>query len=181
MSDEERSVSRRFDDVEARDVTLDKSAVRSIQAETAELKMSAAGVLRTESANLSMSAAGFTYAKDDVSLNWSNANLMAAGNEVRMQYAGSQFVVANGRVRLSNAAAGAVLAREAQVERGYIGLLVAGKAELAAGTKVLLRPSGAAAMGAGFAGGLLLSLAFLWRLFGRGLKRRSWRSRGVDD
>jgi hypothetical protein len=177
VTDEVRDTTQVTRDVEARDVTLEKSAARSVQAETAELKMSAAGLLKTGSANLSMSAAGFTYARDDVDLSWSSAKLTVAGREIRMQNAGSQLVVANGRVRLSNAAAGAVLAREASIERGYVGLLVAGKAELAEGTKVLLRPGGAAAMGAGFAAGLLLALAFLWPLFGRVLKRRPWRAR----
>jgi hypothetical protein len=158
--------------VHARDVTLDKSAAGAVRAETAELKMSAAALLKTESANLSMSAAGLTYAKDDASLNWSSASLMAAGSEVRMQYSGAQIVAAGGPVRLLSSLAGAVLARTAHADRAYIGLLVAGKAELGEGTKVLLQPGGAAAMGAGFAGGLLLALAFLWKLLARGRRRR---------
>jgi hypothetical protein len=162
-----------IDDVEGRDVSFDKSAARSVQAETAELKMSAVALLKTESASLSMSAAGFTYARDDVNLNWSSANVLAAGSEIHMQYAGAQLVAAGGRIRMSNSLAAALVTRSAHVDRGFIGLLVTGKAELAEGTRVLLRPGGAAAMGAGFAGGLLLSAAFLWRLFARGMKQRT--------
>ncbi len=149
--------------VAGRDVMLDKAATLRVTGETVEVKMSAAGVVKADSVNTSMSAAAVTYAGDDADLSWSRAGLVAAGKEVRMSYAVAQLALAGKRLRVSSGGLGAVLTRQAQVDRGYIGLLVAGKAQIADDTKILLQPTGATALGAGFLAGLLLALAFLWR------------------
>ncbi|MBM3146700.1 MAG: hypothetical protein FJ000_02260 [Actinobacteria bacterium] len=151
--------------------SLDKTAVVKLQAAQADVRMSAVGLLSTESAQLKMSPAALTYARGPVELKLSSANMLVTGGDVNVQYGGAQLLAAGGDARLATAAAGAVIAREVHVERGLVGMLVARDAELADGARVILRPSGAAALGAGFAGGLLLAVAFLWRLLAGGLKR----------
>jgi len=173
-----------LDDVDGQDVTLDKSGARTINAQPADLKMSGAALIKAESANLNMSFAGTVSSKNDATVNWSNVRTVAARGTVRLQYAFSRLVTAGGYIRLNNAVAGAMLARQARVERGYVGLLVAGKAELAEDTRVLVSPRGAAAVAAGVVGGLLLALTFLWSFYARGFRNRGAsraRTRRGDD
>jgi len=151
--------------------SIDKTAVVRLQAGRADVRMSAIGLLSTESAQLKMSPAALTYARGPVELKLSSASMLVTGGDVNVQYGGAQILAAGGDVRLATAAAGAVVAREVHVERGLVGMLVARDAELSDGARVILRPSGAAALGAGFAGGLLLAVAFLWRLLAGGIKR----------
>ena len=153
-------------------VNLDKKAAMRVDAEQADVRMSAVGYLATDNADVKMSPTAVTYAKESAELRLSSANLLAAGNDIHLQYSGGQLIAAKGDVRLDMAAAGAVLSREAHVERGLVGLLVASDVELGEGSRVIMRPAGAAALGAGFAGGLLLALLLLWRLFAGAMKKR---------
>ena len=161
-------------------VAIDKTVAAKLEADTADVRMSAVGYLVTDSANLKMSPTAVTYARGSADMKLSSANMLLAGQDVAMQYSGAQLVGAKGSVDVTMGAAGAILTREAHVDRGLVGLLVAGDVELGEGAKVMLRPAGAAALGAGFAGGLLLAVAFLWRLFAAGIKRRSGGD-GDDD
>jgi len=151
---------------------IDKRAVMRVETGEADVRMSAVGYLAADSAEVKMSPTAFTYARESAELKLSSANLLAAGNDVHLQYSGGQVVAAKNDVRLEMAAAGAVLSREAHVDRGLVGLLIASDVELGEGTRVLLRPAGAAALGAGFAGGVFLAIALLWKLFSSVLKKR---------
>lgn len=158
---------------------VDRKAALKIEAGEASVRMSAVGYLSADSAVFKMSPAALTYARGPVELKFSSASVLASADDVHLQYSGSQIVAAKGDVRLGTAAAGAVLSGRSHVERGLVGLLIAKDVELGEGARVMLRPAGAAALGAGFAGGLLLAVAFLWRLFAGGLKRRG--SGAADD
>jgi len=155
---------------------LDRRVVARVEADEADVRMSAVGYLSADSAEVKMSPTAFTYARGSADLKLSTANVLAVGNDVHLQYSGGQLVAAKGDVRLDMAAAGAVMSREVHVDRGLVGLLIASNVELGEGTRVILRPAGAAAMGAGFAGGLFLAVALLWKLFSGALKKR-----GDDD
>lgn len=157
-------------------LALDKTAVCKLEAADASVRMSAVGYLAADHAELRMSPAAIAHVKGPLDLRFSSASLLAAGGDARVQYGACQMVAAKGDVSLNTAMAGAVLSRQTRVERGLVGMLVANDVELADGARVILRPAGAAALGAGFAGGLLFAVAFLWRLLVSGRKRRGRRS-----
>jgi len=147
---------------------MDRSAAKSIKAETASMERSAVGYLNAESASLKYTVSAVTYARGQANLKWASSSLLAARGDVNVRNGAAQIVGAADSVTIRNGAAAAVLTRNARVESGIVGLLVAGQADLDEKARVLFRPSGAAALGAGFAGGLMLAFAFLWRLFAAG-------------
>jgi hypothetical protein len=158
--------------VTAESVEMNRSAAKSVKAGTVSMERSAAALLTADSATLKYSAAAVTYARGQADLSWASPKLVGAGGDVTIKNGGAQFVAAANSVSIRNGGAAAVVARTARVEGGTVGLLLAGQADIDENARVILRPTGAAALGAGFAGGLFLALVFLWRLFAAGGKRR---------
>jgi len=160
------------DSVTADSVEMNRSAARSVKAGTVSMERSAAAMLNADVASLKYSAAAVAYARNSAELSWASPNLVGAGGDVTLRNAGAQFVAAANGVSIRNGGAAAVVARTARIEGGIVGLLLAGQADVDEKARVLFKPAGAAAAGAGFAGGLIVALVFLWRLFRLGSKRR---------
>jgi hypothetical protein len=139
-------------------LTLNKSAMLNAETDVAELKMSAVGVLKTQSALFKGSAVALALPKGDATLSWSSASVLAAGNDVHVSYGGGQVMAAGNSIDVRNGGAGIAIAGTVRVDRGGVGLLLARHAEIGEDTRVMLQPTGAAALGVGFGAGLLAAL-----------------------
>ncbi len=90
------------------------------------------------------------------------AGFLVAGGDVNLSYGGAGTLIVGGSAELSEASVGQMVAMEASVTDGRVGLLVAGRANLER-SEVMATTQQAAALGAGM--GLVLFL--LSRLFRR--------------
>jgi fumarate hydratase class II len=149
-------------------LTVDKSALGRAQADTAEVKFSAVGALTTQSAALKASSVAAALVKGDASLAWCNAQLVGSANDVTLTNSGGQLMLAGNSIDVHTGGAAVMAARSITVQRGLVGMVIAQNATLGDDTKVLLKPSGAAALGAGFGAGAIVGLL----LAARGLRRR---------
>jgi len=81
---------------------------------------------------------------------------------------GAQWMFSAGDVTVDWGGAALVAAPTVKVERGVVGLVLARRAELGDGVRVLLQPRGAAALGAGVG----LAVATVMAVAGAGVLRR---------
>lgn len=159
------------------ELTLERSAVASLKAESAQLSMSAVGRLQAgkvagrlssaalcqaETAEFDRSSVVAAVCKDGASLDQSMSRLVAAGHNADLHLSAAGAVVAGKSARLRTAGAGIVAAPHVTVDRGWVGLLLAGKADLN-DTKVMVAPGGAAAAAAAFGAALGLALTVFRR------------------
>jgi hypothetical protein len=149
-------------------LTVNKSALGRAQADTAELKFSAVGALTTQTATLKASSVAAALVKGDASLAWSSAQLVGSAHDITLNNSGGQLMVAGNSIDVRTGGAAVMAARTITVQRGLVGMVLAQNADLGDDTKVLLKPAGAAAMGAGFGAGAIVGLVFA----ARGLRRR---------
>lgn len=140
---------------------------------------SAAGVVVSgAAASVDMAWTGAVLASGEASLDKSAANAVVSLSGSRLHQSAAQVVATAGDVEVEYAAAGVVAAPSVTVRRGLVGLLVAGKAELAEDTRVVLRPGGAASLGAAFGIAFAVVSIIGWRsLFKRWMQ---WR-RGDEE
>jgi hypothetical protein len=157
------------------ELTLERSAVASLRAESAQLSMSAvarlqadkvtgrlsaAALCRAETIEFDRSSVGLALSKDSASVSQGMSRVVAAGHNADLHMSAAGAVLAGKTARLRTAGAGIVAAPQVTVDRGWIGLLLAGKADLT-DTKVMVRPGGAAAVAAAFGAALAVGLAVL--------------------
>jgi hypothetical protein len=148
-------------------LTLSKSALGRAQADTAEVKMSAIGALSTQSANIKASSVASAYVKGNASLAWSSAQLVGSTKDVTLTNSGGQIMLAGNDIEVHRGGAAVMAARTVTVHRGLVGMVVAQNAILGDETKVLLKPTGAAALGAGFGAGAIAGLLLAGLMPGR--------------
>jgi hypothetical protein len=148
-------------------LTLNKSALGRAQADTAEVKMSAVGMLTTQSANFKASSVAAALVKGDASLAWSSAQMVGSTKDVTLTNSGGQIMLAGNNIEVLRGGAAVMAARSVTVQRGLVGMVVAQNATLGDDTKVLLKPTGAAALGAGFGAGAIAGLLLAARMLGR--------------
>lgn len=160
------------DSVDADTVEMTRSAARSIKTGSVTMERSAVASLHADVAELKYSAAALTYARERADLSWASPTVVGARGDVTLKNGAAQIVAAGNNVGIRSSAAVAVVARTARVEGGLVGVLLAGQADVDEKARVLLKPAGAAAAGAGFAGGLVVAFAFLWKAFSAAGKRR---------
>ncbi len=93
---------------------------------------------------------GAVLAGGDATVAQGYATALAAAGDATVKQAGAQWLFAAGDVDVEFGGALAVAAPRVTMRRGFVGLLVARHAQFEDGTKVLLKPTGAAALGAAF-------------------------------
>lgn len=120
----------------------------TIEADVVELSDVSAGAVEAQKATLSRAFARSITAQDDVSMTFSAALSVHAGGDVSMTGSATPLLTAGRDARLSGASAGVVAAREARVESGMVGVLLAGSAELGDQTRVLMTGRDALLLGA---------------------------------
>lgn len=120
----------------------------TIEADVVELSDVSAGAVEAQKATLSRAFARSITAQDDVSMTFSAALSVHAGGDVSMTGSATPLLTAGRDARLSGASAGVVAAREARVESGMVGVLLAGSAELGDQTRVLITGRDALLLGA---------------------------------
>jgi hypothetical protein len=142
------------------------------------------GVARGEAVEISRSAVvvsaskgaatvkqGFTgavLAGGDATVAQGYATALAAAGDASVRQAGAQWLFAAGDVNVEYGGAGLIVAPRVTMRRGFVGLLAARNAQLEDGARVMLKPTGAAALGAAFgvAFAVVAAVAF------RGRRRR---------
>ena len=148
-------------------LTLNKSALGRAQADTAEVKMSAVGMLNTQSASFKASSVAAALVKGDASLAWSSAQLVGSTKDVTLSNSGGQLMLAGNNIDVQRGGAAVMAARSVTVQRGMVGMVVGQNVTLGDETRVLLKPTGAAALAAGFGAGAITGLLLAARILGR--------------
>jgi hypothetical protein len=120
----------------------------TIEADVVELSDVSAGTVEAQKATLSRAFARSVSAQDDVAMTFSAALSVQAGGDVSMTGSATPVLMAGRDARLSGASVGVVAAREARVESGMVGVLLAGSAELSNQTRVLITGRDALLLGA---------------------------------
>jgi len=135
-----------------------------IESEVVELQNVSIGSVDAQKATVSRALVRSLTAQDDVAMTLSSALSVRAGGDVSMTGSASPLVMAARDVRLNNSSAAVMTAREARVESGMVGVLLAGSATLGDQTRVVL--SGRDALLFGAAIGIFFPLvAYLLRRF----------------
>jgi hypothetical protein len=134
--------------------------------ETVEISRGAVAVSASKGAvSLKQGLTGAVIAGGDASVAQGYATALAVAGDATVKQAGAQWLFAAGDVDVEFGGAVLVAAPRVTVRRGFVGLLAAKNAVLEDGAKVLLRPTGAAALGAAFgaAFAIVAAVAFLGR------------------
>ena len=94
---------------------------------------------------------------NDVHVERAGGIIFFARQHLSVQQGGGQWFVSTGRLDVRQGGGAALIAKEAQVSEGTVGVLIAGRATMAPGARVLVRatPAVAFAAVAGFAAGWL--------------------------
>jgi hypothetical protein len=146
----------------AESAQLTASAVGRVQSHNTAARFSAVSLSQSETATFERSTVAAAYCKDSATLNQTVSRAVLAGNVAELSMSAGGVVAAGGYARLRNAGAGVVLAPRVSVERGWVGLVLAGKAELGE-AKVMVAPRGMTAAAAAFGAALGITLAALRR------------------
>ena len=97
-------------------------------------------------------------AGNDVHIQQAGGVVFVAKRHLSIEQGGGQVLVSAGTLDVRQGGGTALIAKEAQVSQGIVGVLIAGRATIAPGARVLLRgtPAVALAAVASFAAGWLL-------------------------
>lgn len=113
----------------------------------------------TEAPEMRRATRGFfpVVAGNDVHVERGGGLLFLAKRHLSIEQGGGQWFVSGGTLDVRQGGGAALIAKEAHVSEGYVGVLIAGRATIAPGSRVLLRatPAVAFAAVAGFAAGWL--------------------------
>ncbi|MGQ9550399.1 MAG: hypothetical protein ACUVSY_17030 [Roseiflexus sp.] len=144
---------------------IERPEVRdTVESEVVELQNVSIGSVDAQKVMVSRALVQSVTAQDDVAMTLSSSLAVHAGGDVSMTGSASPLVMATRDVRLNNSSAGVVTAREARVESGKVGIVLAGSVILGDQTRVLL--SGRDALLFGAAVGIFFPLvAYLLRRF----------------
>src|SRR5262245_21068273 len=95
---------------------------------------------------------------NDVHVERAAGIIFLARQQLSVQQGGGQWFVSTGTLDVRQGGGGALIAKEAQVSEGTVGVLIAGRATIAPGVRVLVRATPAVALAAvaSFAAGWLL-------------------------
>jgi len=112
---------------------------------------------------ISMGACVGAVSRRNVSIEQGYGQWVIGAGDATVTQGGAMTMMAGKSISVTQGGAALLLTQSARIEHGNVGLLISGRTELADGSRVLLRPAGAAALG-GALGGVL---ALLCLLFGR--------------
>ena len=117
--------------------------------------------------SITMGACVAAVSRRNVTIERGYGQWLIGAGDMTVKQGGAMTMMAGKSISVTQGGAAMMLTQSARVEHGTVGLLISGKTELADGSRVLLRPAGAAALG-GALGGVL---ALLCLLFGRRMCR----------
>jgi len=154
------------------------TAERAIEAGSLEASLSAIASAKTQSLDatgcaigmanvggdteIKLSATPFVYTKGNASFHQSYASAFIAGNDVAVSQGASPMVVAR-TISFDQGGSCVAVASNVSVKRGFVGLLLAGSAEIGEDSKVLLTGRGVLILAAALLGGFgLVALAMLY-------------------
>jgi hypothetical protein len=160
------------DRVEAKDMRASLSAMVSAEAEQLDATASAVGVASVEGdADVGTSFVGVVSAKGDTTIHQSVAGAVIGGESVSVSQGGSPVLISRA-ISMNTGAGGAILAGEANVQRGWIGVLLTPKATISEDSRVLIGPAAALILSVAVLGGFGIAAYFA----ARGAKRMlAWR------
>lgn len=165
------------DRVEAEHMRASMSAI--VTADTGELDATASvlGVASLEgNADIGTSVVGIVSAKGDTTIHQAVAGAVVGGESVSVHQGGSPILISRA-ISMNTAGAGAMVAGEAHVERGWIGVLLTPRASLSEDSRVLIGPAAALILSVAVLGGFGLAAYFA----ARGARRMlSWRPEFVN-
>jgi hypothetical protein len=117
--------------------------------------------------SITMGACVAAVARRNVSIERGYGQWLIGAGDMTVKQGGAMTMMAGKSISVTQGGAALMLTQSARVEHGNVGLLISGRTELADGSRVILRPAGAAALGGALAG----VLALLCLLFGRRMCR----------
>lgn len=109
----------------------------AVSAEAVNLRDTAIGTVTADKVMLLRSGARNITAGDDITMTLSGAMRVDAGGDMVLSNSGAAMLNASGELHMENSSGGVIVARDAEVRSGVIGLLLARQANLAEGTRVL--------------------------------------------
>jgi len=135
---------------ERQDAVVERSLAFAVRGETATIGQSAVGIVATTGATeVRQGVAASVLSGGGASLAQGYATALVTAGDAHVRQAGAQWMLSAGDVAVEWGGAAVVAAPTVKVERGVVGLVLARRAELGDGVRVLLQPRGAAALGAG--------------------------------
>jgi hypothetical protein len=148
---------------------VERSLAFAVRGETAMIRQSGVGVVATTGATeVRQSMVASVLSGGGASLAQGYATAIVAAGDAQVRQGGAQWILSAGDVTVDWGGAALVAAPTVKVERGMVGLVLARRAELGDGVRVLLQPRGAAALGAGVG----LAVATVMAVAGAGALRR---------
>ena len=171
--------------VKGEQVSVERSVVGLVRSTTATLHQSA-GVVVFDSGTteirqgaavaagawgdlrISMGACVAAVSRRNVTIERGYGQWIIGAGDMTVTQGGAMTMMAGKSISVTQGGAALLLTQSARVEHGNVGLLISGRTELADGSRVLLRPAGAAALG----GALGAAFALICLLFGRRFCRR---------
>jgi hypothetical protein len=137
-------------------VEMSLSAAATVKTDSLKASASAIGLADVEGdSDVRLSALGVSYAKGNASIHQTYASALIAGNDVAISQGGTPFVVGR-TISFDQGGSVVAAASNVSVSRGFVGLLLAGKADVSDDSKVLLTGRGVAILAAVMLGGFAL-------------------------
>ena len=137
---------------------------RSIRTEHVSLRNVILGTVRTRKATINSSLAGAVAAQDNATLTAGAALALVSGGDMVVTAGGGAILAAGGDAHIQGGGAGMVIARQANVERSMVGVVLSGKTNLGEGARVIMGTLQAMILGAGLGVSLPLAHFMLKRL-----------------
>lgn len=142
--------------LEATKIQASLSAVASAHAEEFEAVGSAVGFVSAGgNATITASATPIVHAKGDINIRQSYTSAVIAGGDLEISQAVAPIIVGK-QLSIEQGGGVVLLAGDAQVSKGFVGVLLAPKATLSDDTKVLLSTKAALIIAAAIFGGFAL-------------------------
>ncbi|GEM_PF-1878631 len=123
------------------------AAGEDLSGDAIEIRDAAVGDISSRRTSLSRSAARTIHADQDVTMALSAAAQISAGGDAMITGGAAVALSAGGNIRLDGSNAGMTLSRQAHVDSGMIGLLIARDVKLSGKSRVLLTTKEALILG----------------------------------
>lgn len=151
-----RIITSAVQSVEAGDVEVSLSAIASSASASLDATGSAIGIATVSgNADASLSAIGAVSSKGNATVNQSYANAVIAAGDASMAQSAAPLVVSR-TVTFDQGASLVTVSGSASASRSFIGLLLAGDAEVSEDSRVLITGTGVAIIAAAVLGGFAL-------------------------
>ncbi len=164
--------------VKGEQVSVERSVVGLVRSTTATLRQSAALVVfdsgTTEirqagtvaagawgDLRISMGGAMVGVSRRNISLDRGYTQWLIGAGDMTVKQGGAMTMLAGKSINVTQGGAALMVTTSAHVEGGGVGLLISGRTELGDGARVVLRPAGAAALGAAL-GAVFALICFLF-------------------